>query len=232
MEIIYEDEVVIAVAKPAGLLSQQTRDPNRDHVVAKLRRKLENRGEDEPYLALHHRLDLGTSGVLVLAKDRAANKGLSTAFQEGEVTKIYRALATVDGSQRPPIDDDFSVANHLASDPEGPPGRQTSVRAGGDWAKTDFEVVRRAGLLWELKAMPVSGRRHQIRVHLAERGLPIAGDELYGGCANEIGTQAPRMMLHAHRLMMPHPVKDTYLELEAPVPSSFERLMASVKRGQ
>ncbi len=191
---------------------------------------LQKRGEDDPYLALHNRLDLGTSGVLILARQRSANKGLSDAFQGGQVTKIYRALVMVDGSQRPPVDEQWSVDNHLGAVAEGPRGKQGSVRAGGDWAKTSFKVVERKGLLWEVEAMPVSGRRHQIRVHLAERGLPIVGDELYGGDGTELADKAGRMMLHAHKVVIPHPLREDYLDLEAPLPPAFMRVMEAKGR--
>ncbi len=221
--ILWEDEFIIAIDKPAGLPSQVTRDPRRDHAVAALKRYLKWRGVENPYVALHHRLDVGTSGVLVFARDKRANKGLAEAFRERKVTKIYRAVCwCTDREQQHRAGERWVVDNHLAEEGRGAERRQVAVHSGGDWAKTEFEVLSKRGRVYLVEARPLTGRRHQIRVHLAGRGLPIVGDERYGGPMDVESQKVERMMLHAHRLMMDHPVQDMPVVIESPLPESLE----------
>ncbi len=222
-EILWEDEFVIAIDKPSGLPSQKTRDPRRDHAVAAVRRYLKWRGDDDPYVALHHRLDVGTSGVLLFARDRRANKGLADAFQQRTIRKTYRAVSrSTEQSQRRDEGDRWAVDNHLASSTSGGGGRQQAVQSGGDFARTEFEICERTGSVHHIVARPQTGRRHQIRVHLADEGLPIVGDERYGGAAQWDGKEVERMMLHAQRLVLSHPVRDSVIDITSPVPHEFQ----------
>lgn len=221
-DILWEDEFVIAIDKPSGLPSQKTRDPKRDHAVAVVRRYLKWRGEDQPYVALHHRLDVGTSGVLLLARDRRANKGLAQAFQKRSVQKTYHALSqAVEEDQIRGEGDLWTVENHLAQTGRGARRRQEAVHAGGDFARTEFEVRRRQQGLVHVVAKPQTGRRHQIRVHLADEGLPIVGDERYGGAMRLAGKAVERLMLHAHRLVLGHPVSDDVIDITSSLPDPF-----------
>lgn len=218
-QILWEDAYIIAINKPSGLLSDRTRDPNRDHAVAALGRFLSERDGEKPYLALHHRLDLGTSGVLLFARHKKANKGLSRAFKERLIDKTYRALVTSPNQQR--VTDQWVVENHLRQKKVGGRHRQVAVKAGGDYAKTAFRFVRRAGKVIDIEADLHTGRRHQIRVHLEQSGLPVIGDERYGG-VDHIGHRAMRrVMLHAHKLALPHPVTGDAVSIEAALPPSF-----------
>lgn len=228
-DVLWRDEYVLAVDKPSGLPSQATRDPNRDHLVAAVRRYLKSDGVDDPYVAVHQRLDVGTSGVMVLAIDRRANKGLSEAFQNRDVDKTYRALARAyDDTVERDATERWSVENHLTTRGSGASTRQVAVNAGGDWARTDFEVKRRAGWLYEIAASPKTGRRHQIRAHLAGEGLPIVGDRRYGGMVMHPRMSIDRLMLHAHRLRLDHPVTDRVIEVVSPVPELFEQIWQQV----
>lgn len=221
-DILWEDDVIIAVDKPSGLCSQATRDPNRDHAVAAVKRYLKWRGVDEPYAALHHRLDVQTSGVLVFARDRRANKGLAEAFRNRKVEKVYRAVVYVDDADDgPDVGESWEVENHLAEQTSGSRRRQVEVHSGGDWAKTEFDLLGRRGRCCDVEARPVTGRRHQIRAHLAGEGLPIVGDDRYGGPMRIDGWKVDRMMLHAHRLVMDHPVYDGKVVIESQLPEEF-----------
>jgi 23S rRNA pseudouridine1911/1915/1917 synthase len=210
--IVYEDDWVLAIDKPVGLPSSPTRDPNRDNVLAAARRYLDG------YAAIHHRLDLDTTGVMVLAKHKRANKGLARAFRERLARKTYLAVVMCPGDALR-AGQGWSMENHLRRDPNLPksaPARFIAVHAGGDYAKTRFDVVDVGPNRALIACFPETGRTHQIRAHLSECGFPIVGDEQYGGEGD-----AP-MFLHAWKLELPHPVTGEELELEAPVPERYQ----------
>lgn len=206
--VIYRDESILAINKPSGLPTHATHDLNRDHAQAAVRRFL----GDGAYVAVHHRLDVDTSGVLLFAIARPANKGLADAFAERIASKTY--LAATHG--KPLAAAAFEVKNHLGGDRHS--DAMVEVHSGGDFAHTSFEVRYRAGEAALVIARPVTGRTHQIRVHLAGVGSPIVGDLMYGGAP------ADRLMLHAARLELPHPVTGERLELVAPIPPQFARI--------
>ncbi len=211
ISILFEDDWVLAIDKPAGLPSSPTRDRTRDNVLDAARRYLDG------YAAIHHRLDLDTTGVMVLAKHKDANKGLAEAFSERLAKKTYMAIVVAPGDAVRP-GQAWEMENHLARDsslPKSAPSRYVAVHAGGDYAKTHFEVDAVGNGLARIVCHPETGRTHQIRVHLAQCGFPIVGDERYGGEGD-----AP-MFLHALQLELPHPVTDETLKIKAPLPERF-----------
>jgi RluA family pseudouridine synthase len=198
--LLFEDEDLIAVNKPSGLPSQPTLDPKRPHLVQAIEVYLQTRNPTVPiYVGQHHRLDVQTTGVMVFTKSKRANKGL------------YWALVAPAFEQP-----EWSVRNHLATD-KNDKSRMHAVHSGGDRAETLFRNLgsstKRAGLI---EARPRTGRRHQIRVHLADLGHPIVGDHHYGSTAD-----ASRVMLHAKSLSILHPISLQRLELVAPIPADF-----------
>ncbi|MDX9723948.1 MAG: RluA family pseudouridine synthase [Myxococcota bacterium] len=213
MGVIYEDEVMLVVDKPAGLPSQGTLDRRRDHVLAAVRRDQGLRRGAQAYVALHHRLDAGTSGVLVMSLSKAANKGLAQQFARHSLEKCYRAVTW---SEEQLLPQRWEVDNHLGHLGGGSWG---AVHSGGARAQTRFELAAQradaAGVLADWQAWPKTGRTHQVRVHLAQAGRPIVGDGRYGGRAGE------RLMLHAWRLRMRHPLSRWGLVFEAALPSSW-----------
>lgn len=216
-QLIYEDAWLCAVNKPPGLPSHQTRDARRDHLVAALTRCLMRRDGEAPYLALHHRLDLETSGVIVFARQRAANAALMESFQSHTAQKTY--LALVEDPQRK-LDAGLSweVEDHLSYDAQQQ--RMIATRAGGDWAKTTLRCLSSAAGAALVMAMPHTGRRHQIRAHLASSGHPILGDLDYGAAPGA----APRVMLHALALSLPSPADPGQrLTLRAPLYEDMQR---------
>jgi RluA family pseudouridine synthase len=228
--ILYEDDCLIAIDKPAGLPTQPTLDEARSNAFAALKTFLLRRdGGHEAYVGLHHRLDRDTSGVLLFTKKASANAGVSRLFSEHLARKTYWALVA---PGRAAQSDAWSVSNFLgrARDGAGKPsrkGRFASVRSGGDPAHTDFRVLeRRASGLW-VEAMPRTGRTHQIRVHLSEGGLPILGDPTYGGAA---ASAAPRLMLHARSLEFPHPVTGVPVRIESPMPEDFRARLEQLRQ--
>jgi len=237
--VIFEDEDVIAVSKPAGLPSQATRDPKRRHLLMAVLEYL-RLSTAKPYAALHHRLDKDTSGVLILSKSPRANKNLGEQFSRHLAQKTYLAFCapTKTLAEMPQPNQAWTVINHLKkfSLPNGIQ-RMKVTRAGGDFAETEFELatdlkpfVSSASWMASLPrgalaiyAKPKTGRMHQIRVHLAEQGLPILGDRLYG--RGPSAQAASRVMLHACRLEIQHPTRDLKLDLKAPLPGDFAQFL-------
>ncbi len=210
VRVLYEDRWVIAVDKPPGLPTHPTLDPARPTAVGAVKALLAARGGQNPYLGVHHRLDRDTSGVLLFAKDPAANPALAAAFAERAVNKRYLAVAAG------PLLEPRTVRDHLGPLPgSGKRTKHGAVRSGGALAETHFEPLERRDRGTLVSAEPRTGRTHQIRVHLAGLGAPILGDGLYGG------PPAARVMLHAARLALPHPVESRSLVVEAEAPADL-----------
>lgn len=216
--ILYEDEVLVIVDKPAGIPTQATLDKKRPHVYGILKAQLE---KEKPgtYLALHHRLDRDTSGVLLFCKDKAFNQSISEMFKRHEFEKIYWAL-TVLGTGKIKHPEVWQVKNHLAEKPAPRSKRVSlhSVRSGGLLAITDFKLLETREKSRLIEARPRTGRMHQIRVHLAESGLPILGDDLYNP---QVAKKDSRMMLHAYQLIFKHPKTQETLVITSPPPADF-----------
>ncbi len=222
--VLFEDDWLIAVDKPAGLPTPPTVDPGRPSLFQAVRAYLARRSGGEAYLGLHQRLDRDTSGVVLFAKDPAVNPALAEAFAGRAVAKTYQAL-TARPARLPPRA--WRASSSLAAVGKGRSARVATVRAGLR-ADTDFALrqVLPRGLLVE--ARPRTGRKHQVRVHLAEDGLAILGDDLYGGRVPP-GVDVPRLMLHAMRLELPHPVTGGRLVIESPLPDDFRRVLAALQ---
>jgi RluA family pseudouridine synthase len=207
-DILYVDKDLIVVSKPQGLPSQATRDQNRDHVVACLKRLAKH--ADLPFTAkedlfLVHRLDKDTSGILLVARSAEASTHYMQQFKDRNVHKTYYAIVHGKPHQSP-----FSVEDHLKKNTTG---RVSSVKSGGQFARTDFELVATKGAKSLIRAKPLTGRMHQIRIHLANQGLPIVGDRLYGPQSSH--SDAPHHLLHCAHLRIQSP-SQKWLEFEAP----------------
>ena len=214
--IVFEDDWIIVVDKPAGVPTQPTLDPTRSNLFDALVEFLRKRDGGEGYAGLHHRLDRDTSGLLLFTKHRDANRGVASLFADRKIRKTYRAVCVPE--QGWISKGEWTVRNYVARIPgkgrRGP--RMRTVRSGGQVAETRFRVLEEGpgGVLVE--AEPHTGRMHQIRLHLSGEGLPIAGDPAYGG------PPGGRVMLHACRLEFPHPVRpEENLVFESPEPPDF-----------
>ncbi len=203
--IVFEDAWLLAVDKPAGLPTQGTWASDRHDLLALLKTQRPDLG-----LFLHHRLDQGTSGLLVFAKDPKANKGLAEAFASRDLEKLYLARITAPLEARTL---DASIGRIRGADPGrfGCTGDLIDPKS----ARTDFRPATPAeteGLTpgYWVVARIHTGRTHQIRVHLNHLGRPVLGDTLYGGNPSD------RLWLHAWRLGLKHPVTGEALLLEAP----------------
>lgn len=212
--ILHRDEGLLAIDKPAGLLSHPTvagrinaLDLVRDELAA-------GQGSENPILL--HRLDGDTTGVLIFALNAEANRHLARQFAERRVEKTYLALV----AGNPP--DEFSVRNFLKA---GVRGRTIAVTSGGQIAETHFRTLSRSAEFALVEARPKTGRTHQIRAHLAGLGHPLLGDELYGGptslALDGVCLRPRRHLLHASRLGFFSPKSRDFITIHAPLPSDF-----------
>lgn len=209
--ILYEDEDVVAVAKPAGVPSQAADPSWPDDLPWRLRRFLGSRdSQPSPYLGIHHRLDRETSGVLLYAKRKEVNASLAEQFEGRRVDKTYLAAVTgwVGGERR--------LTAHLAPDGQGGSALVDARDRRGKEAVMHVRVLRRMDGRALLEVKIETGRMHQIRAQLADAGAPIAGDARYGGAPAE------RMLLHATRIALRHPGSGETLSIEAPAPAIFD----------
>jgi 23S rRNA pseudouridine1911/1915/1917 synthase len=230
--ILFDDGVVLAVDKPAGLPTHATADPARASLVAHVLAWLRAKGRPTT-LAVHQRLDRDTTGVVLFGTDARANAGLARAFAGGLAEKTYLAI-TASPERRLP--QHFRIQDPIGT--AGPGGE--GVRVGGKDAKaaqTDVlvrEVLERALVV---AARPLTGRRHQVRAHLAHVGLPILGDATYGarsadaraGSRLPAGASVPRLMLHAWRLALPHPTTGKALVIVCPIPADFAQVLGALR---
>lgn len=229
--ILFEDELVIAVDKPAGFPTEATMVASRDHLHAAVTRYLASRdGAESPYVGLHHRLDRETSGVILFTKDRAANAAVHKMFLEHLAQKTYQALA-VRPAKMPKTA--FTVENELGRiSAKSAAGKWGAVTKGGDHAVTVFRILETGKRALLVEARPLTGRTHQIRVHLALEGLPILGDVLYGGPSLSGGISFPRVMLHARTLAFPHPADGRTVTVSAPLPADFLAGLTALRNGK
>jgi RluA family pseudouridine synthase len=209
------------VDKPPGLPTQPTVDAARPHLFGAVKRYLEARGRPS-YLGMHQRLDRDTSGVVVFTTDPRANAGLAAQFEQRGLEKTYLAL-----TRRPPR---LPPASWRASSPlTAGRGPRVTSGAGGAAAETAFRRVETLPQALLVEARPRTGRKHQVRVHLADGGLPILGDDVYGTPTSD-PTRVPRLMLHAWRLDFRHPLTAAALALESPLPADFTSALACLRR--
>ncbi|MGK5082402.1 RluA family pseudouridine synthase [Bdellovibrionota bacterium FG-1] len=227
-DVLFEDEFIIVVNKPPGLPTQPTLDEARVNLFSSVKKFLAARsGVVDPYLALHHRLDRDTSGVILLVKSKAANSGASEMFSKHLARKTYQALSWIEPGVQ--VRDQWVEQNYLGR--LSTPGKQSqfgAVRSGGDPAETHFRVIEKLGnrALW-VEAKPITGRTHQIRVHLSEVGLPIVADSLYG---HRRPREKTRMMLHAVSLTFPHPIHQTEVSVSCPLPEDFLQCVGDLRQ--
>ena len=213
--LLYADADVAVVDKPAGVPAQPTLTSDRgtlpELVSALLGAKV----------TLVHRLDRETSGVTVFARTAAAAAALAEAFRAGTPAKTYLALCA-----RPPAPRDGRVDAPLGKDPARAGLRR--VDPAGDAAATAYRTLAAGPSAALVEARPETGRTHQIRVHLAHVGAPLLGDARYGGPRRVGEIAIPRVMLHALRLEVAHPVTGARLVLDAPVPDDFRAAQAAL----
>jgi 23S rRNA pseudouridine1911/1915/1917 synthase len=233
--VIYEDEVLLAIDKPAGLLVAPDRwDKTRDNLMDLLHDGIHEKKDwarqtNMSYISNAHRLDVDTSGILLLAKTREILIALVNQFSQRKTRKIYTALMG-GGPQQDEVEIDQPVGPHPIR-----PGLSVIDRANGKKAVSIVRVQERFSQYTLADVEILTGRHHQIRIHLHWLGCPLVGDRLYGGQPLLLSRLKPkykmkedgerpligRPALHAAKLFLTHPVSGAELALEAPLPKDM-----------
>lgn len=228
--ILFENDDLLAVDKPPGVsMATSTKEgKSADDAVSRL---LEACGVTplDPLPLLVHRLDTGTSGVVLLARSPGAHRVLSLAFQERRVRKTYRALAW---GHLVPAKGAITLA--LSRDPKD--GRKMAASKDGKPSVTRYATLRNFPSLSDLELHPETGRTHQIRVHLSAMGHPIAGDDFYGGATRWHGirdvhvrqalSRVTRPLLHASRIE----VHEMGIDVSADLPRDYEGILRILRK--
>jgi 23S rRNA pseudouridine955/2504/2580 synthase len=224
--IVHEDSHLLVIDKPAGVAVHGGSGVSYG-VIEQLRAAR----PEAKFLELVHRLDRETSGLLLLAKKRSALTNLHEQMREGTTDKRY--LTLVSGNWTNPRQH-VKLPLHKYTTADGE--RRVVVQAGGQEAHTVFNLLRKWESFALLEAELKTGRTHQIRVHLASSGFPIAGDEKYGDFAlnkqlqkaNASRGALKRMFLHAYRITFQHPETGKPMTLTAPLPAECDRFLVSL----
>ena len=204
LDLVYRDDYIAAVNKPSGLLSVPGNQPQ--YYDSEMSRVKEKYGFCEPA----HRLDMATSGVLLFALSKAADRELKRQFREREPKKYYQALVWGHVEQ-----DHGVVELPLICDWENRP-RQKICFERGKRAVTFYDVLQRyPNNTTRVKLTPITGRSHQLRVHMLALGHPILGDKFYAH--PQAKALSPRLCLHAESLQIQHPITGETMEFTAPV---------------
>lgn len=210
IETLYQDDHLVLINKPTGLLSLSGKNPqNLDSVHHRLVQIF-------PGCTLVHRLDFGTSGLMVIARNKAINAALCQQFSQRTVTKVYSALLCGH------LDDNEGVIDAaIAKDPALFP-LMLICATHGKPARSGYRVVERFYHeledgrplpLTRVQLIPETGRTHQLRIHCQQLGHPIWGCDLYGGRLLPGTEQTPRLMLHASELHFVHPISEEWIKI-------------------
>ena len=209
MKLVFEDEQLLVIDKPTGLLTSTVPNERRPTAWALVRGYI-GEMEGAGRVGLIHRLDRDASGLLVFSKTDLAYRALKQQFFEHAVERIYTAI-----THGVPTPAAGRIESRLVELPDGTV--RSSRRSGaGELAITEYTTIARNGGLAVLRVRLHTGRKHQIRVHLSERGVPIVGDRVYGKPDG-----APRLMLCATTLGFVHPETGRAMRFELPIPSGF-----------
>lgn len=243
--VAFEDEHLLALNKPPRLLTSPDRyDPERPNLMKLLHRDIERgapwaKERNISYLSNAHRLDFETSGVILLAKSKPVLVDLADLFGSEKPAKIYVALA-----HGTPLKDKFNIDAKLGPHPTKP-GIIRVDEKNGKKARTLFEVRERFEFSSLIQCRPLTGRTHQIRVHLQKAGYPIVGDATYGGRPlllsklksgyrlKENKTERPLIAstaLHAEELVIAHPVTGHEVRMKAEWPKDFTVAVKYLRR--
>jgi 23S rRNA pseudouridine1911/1915/1917 synthase len=223
IRVLYQDDHLLVISKPAGLVTHPTASRRSGTLVNRLLALgvplSRMGGEDRPGIV--HRLDAGTSGLMVVAKDDVTHAALAEMFRRHQVDRRYLALVRGRLEQ-----DQFLIEAALER-------RRAKIRvdvASGKQAATEVEVRERLGRRTLVEARPRTGRTHQIRVHLSAVGHPVLGDRAYGGGGEDATTLGlSRPFLHSWRMAFQHPLTGERVEFEDPLPEDLTEALARAR---
>ena len=221
LSILYRDSHIVAVAKPCGIVCHGY------HRLTNLKQLLNDQLNEQPPYVPVHRLDRETSGIVICARHRSVVSQLGKLFQNRQIAKEY--LAVVNGV---PAKQRWRVEAPIADLPDSAIRIKNWVVEGGKEAITDFELLAQQDNQALVRARPITGRTHQIRIHLAYLGQPIVGDKLYhddeqvfldyfaNGLSSTVlaKVQTPHLCLHNHQLRFIHPITGKQLTITSPLP--------------
>ena len=226
LNIIYEDNDIIVINKPKGMVVHPG-NGNPDNtlvnaVLAHCKGSLSGiGGEIRPGIV--HRIDKDTSGLIIVAKNDKSHINLSEQIKNHEVTKIYTALVKGNISE-----DEATIDMPIGRDKKD--RKKMSVTRDGKEAVSHIKVVKRYGNYTLIRVKIDTGRTHQIRVHMAKIGHPVVGDEVYSSGKNEFGVKG--QMLHSTILKFKHPISGKEIMLEAPLPQYFEDVLSKLDKNE
>jgi len=215
LPVVHEDSSLLIIDKPSGIAVHGGSGVSYG-VIESLRAER----PQAKVLELAHRLDRDTSGLLMVAKKRSALVELHRMLRDGEVEKIYTAV--VKGA---PSQDSFEVREALHKHVTASGERRVSVQEDGKAALTRVRVLKRNPESSVLEVRLLTGRTHQIRVHLAHAGHPVLGDDKYGDFALNRALKVKRLLLHAGRLSFAHPLERDRLKLASPLPAEIKAFL-------
>ena len=224
-DILYQDQYIIVINKPALIDTQPTHARFKGTLFEALRWHLKDpfRPQQQAEIGMVQRLDRGTSGLIVFSIHPRAHKEMTRIFLQHEVRKDY--LAVVQGA---PEGERGEIRSFLARSRKE--NRVKSVEKGGKEAITRFKIAERFPDFSLLNIEILTGRSHQIRAHMSEQNSPLVGDERYGGSSMVAGIKVARHLLHAEKLAFHHPVLNKDLDFVAPLPRDMLLVLNSLRK--
>ena len=201
LDILYVDEYLLVINKPSGLLSVPGRgDDKQDCLISRVQ-------AEYPDALIVHRLDMSTSGIMVVARGKEVESLLSVLFQKRKIHKKY--IAVVDGTLSPSTG---IIDLPLVTDWPNRPKQKVDFESGKS-SQTEYQVISNDNDSTRIELTPLTGRTHQLRVHMLSLNHAILGDELYA--KKEVIEKSERLLLHACYLSFTHPVSDKFLEFKS-----------------
>jgi len=228
LNIVYEDDCLVVIDKPAGMVVHPAPGHSGGTLVNALLHHCKDLagigGVERPGIV--HRLDKDTSGLIVAAKTDTCMQSLTRQFKERDIQKVYLAFAKGTFESKTGVIDS-PIGRHKIH------RKKMSTRASaGREAETRYEVIQQLDGFTYIRLFPKTGRTHQLRVHLASIGHPILGDGLYGGTLGPGLPRISRQALHAHRLELTHPITGQVFKWESPIPSDMQALLSGYQNSE
>ena len=217
IEVLYEDDDVLVMNKPSGTLSHAKGFTPEEFTVADFVRRHMTEADDTIRPGIVHRLDRDTSGIIIAAKHEAAKSHLQRQFQDRKAKKSY--VAIVSGELKNPM---AKIDLPIARNPKRPSSFRVDPK--GKASQTNYDVMYTNGLLSVVSLKPITGRTHQLRVHMAYLGNPIVGDVVYNGIKSPIG----RLCLHAQALEITLPSSERRT-FTAPIPDDMKGMIDAIR---